>query len=109
MFGKKWESGQGTVVAANVAKLSSDGTPSVREYIVDVRSAAGETFRAKVGDPRIVNDFKPPSAGAVVGVEIDAASRRVRFEKGHPALSWKAYEAAKAAAFEQRLNLPPGT
>jgi hypothetical protein len=109
MFGRQWVSAQGTIVATRLVSVSGDGTVSTTEFVADVRTAKGETFRAKVGEPRIVNDFKAPIVGAVVRVEFDTKSRKVRFDKSDPALSWKAYEKSRNTAFEDTLAQTPGS
>jgi hypothetical protein len=109
MFGRQWVSAQGTIVATRLVSVSGDGTVSTTEFVADVRTAEGETFRAKVGEPRIVNDFKAPIVGAVVRVEFDAKSRKVRFDKSDPALSWKAYEKDRKTAFDDTIAQTPGS
>lgn len=107
MFGKQWMPAEGTVVATRIAGTSGDGTVSTTEFVVEVRTPDGETFRAKVGEPRIVNDFKSPIVGAVARVEFDPKSRKVRFDKSDPRLSWKAYEKAQQNSFDAALNQAP--
>ncbi len=95
-------------MASHVVKTTGDGMVSIREYVVDVRPAEGEVFRAKVEEPRIAMDFMTPSVGAVVRVEFDAASRKVRFDKDDPALSRKAMKKARTDTFDQTLAQAPG-
>ena len=109
MFGRQhWTPAQGTIVAAHAVKTTGDGMVTIYEYVVDVRTAEGEVFRAKVDEPRIAMDFLPPSVGAVVRVEFDPASHKARFDKDDPALSQKAAKQARADAFDQALAQPPG-
>jgi hypothetical protein len=109
MFGKHWISAQGTVVASRASSTTGDGTVSIYEFVVDVRTPDGEVFRAKVEEPRIATDFKDPSVGDVVDVEFDPKSRKVRFDKDDPALSWKAYKKSRRDSFEDTLAQAPGT
>jgi hypothetical protein len=109
MFGKHWTLADGTVVATRIASTSGDGMVSTTEFVVDVRTAQGETFRAKVGEPRIVMDFKAPIVGAVIKVEVEERSRKVRFYKDDPAMSWKAYRSDRKDAFEDTLAQPAGS
>ncbi len=112
MFGKHhWTPAQGTIVASHVVKTTGDGMVSRREYVVDVRTTQGEVFRAKVEEPRIATDFVPPSVGADVRVDFDAASHQVRFDKDDPSLSRKAMKKAmtRTDTFDQTLAQAPGT
>ena len=97
----------GTVVATQPVKTTGDGMVTILEYAVDVRTNDGEVFRARVDEPRVAMDFLPPSVGAVVRVEVDAKSRKVRFDKDDPALSQKAAKRQRAADFDAALGSPP--
>jgi hypothetical protein len=107
MFGKQWVSAQGTVVATRPVKTTGDGMVTILEYVVDVRTPDGEVFRAQVDEPRMAMDFLPPSVGAVVRVQVEPNSRKVRFDKDDPALSQKAAKRQRAAAFDAALGSPP--
>jgi hypothetical protein len=107
MFGKNWVSAQGTVVASQPVKTTGDGMVTIYEYAVDVSTADGEVFRAKVDEPRIAIDFMAPALGAVVRVEFEPKSRKVRFDKDDPTLSQKAIKRQRAADFDAALNSPP--
>ena len=109
MFGKHWEAARGTVAATHVVSTSSDGMVSVSEFAVDVRTASGEVFRTKVEEPRIAIDFKKPAVGTEVRLEFDPGSRKIRFDKDDPAISWKAYKANLNRSFDQALHEQPGT
>jgi hypothetical protein len=109
MFGKQWISARGTVVDRRVAKTSGDGAVVIYEYVMDVRTAEGELFRAKVGEPRISTNFIGPMIGREVGVEYERKSRDVRFDKDDPTLSMKAFEKAQTDHFDASLQQTPGT
>jgi hypothetical protein len=108
MFGTHWVPMQGTIVASQVVKTTGDGMVSIREYAVDVRTPEGEVFRARVHEPRLAMDFLAPSVGAVVGVEVDPRSRKVRFDKDDPTLSSKAAKQARGNAVDDALGESPG-
>ncbi len=108
MFGKHWVSAQGTIIASQVIKRTGDGMVSISEYAVDVRTPDGDVFRAKVPEPRIAMDFRPPSVGVVVRVEFDPSSRTVRFDKDDPVLSLKATKRARGNAVDEAMNRRPG-
>ena len=103
MFGRgKWEAAEGRVIDSRVAKVrvSEDSGASItREFVVEVRTAGGETFRATLGPPRS-SDFLDPRIGARVGVEIEAKSGKVRFDMADPGLSLKAFERRQKAVFD---------
>lgn len=109
MFGKHWVSAVGNVMAVQVVKTTGDGLVSISEFVVDVRTPEGEIFRAKVEEPRIATDWKQPSIGDAVRVEYEPNSRKVRFDKDDPNMSWKAYKQGRTDAFENTLHQAPGT
>ena len=109
MFGRHWVAARGTVVAKRTVSTSGDGMVTIPEFVVDVRMPDGELFRAKVEEPRIATDFKDPSVGDEVSVEVETKHRKVRFDKDDPALSWKAYKKSLKSSFEQTLAAPAGT
>jgi hypothetical protein len=109
MFGKHWTQAKGTVVDRRTVGTTSDGQISSSEFIVDVRTSTGETFRAKVKTPRIATNFMAPTVGMVVGVEYDPGSHKVRFDKSDPALSTKALRMPRRSDFDEALNQPAGT
>jgi len=109
MFGKHWKPARATVVATRIASTTGDGTVSITEFVVDVRTPEGEMFRAKLEEPRIAIDFKPPTTGIEIAVEYDPKSHDVRFDKDDPAISWKAYKKSRKDSFEETLAQPPGS
>jgi hypothetical protein len=109
MFGKHWQPARGTVVATRIASTTGDGMVSITEFVVDVRTPEGEMFRAKLEEPRIAIDFKPPTVGVEIAVDYDPKSHEVRFDKDDPTISWKAYKKQRLDTFEQTLAQPPGS
>jgi hypothetical protein len=109
MFGKHWTPAQGTVVASHVVKTAGDGLVTVSEYVVEVRTDQGETFRAKVQEPHIAMNFASPAVGAVVRVEFDPKSHSVRFDKDDPAVNRKAAMKNRDDGFDRALAEAPGT
>jgi hypothetical protein len=109
MFGKHWKPARGTVVATRIASTTGDGMVSISEFVVDVRTPEGEVFRAKLEEPRIAIDFKPPSVGVEIAVDYDPKSHDVRFDKDDPTISWKAYKKQRLDTFEATLAEPPGS
>ena len=109
MFGKHWKPARGTVVATRIASTTGDGTVSITEFVVDVRTPEGEMFRAKLEEPRIAIDFKPPTVGVEIMLDYDPKSHDVRFDKDDPTISWKAYRKSRKDSFEETLAQPPGS
>jgi hypothetical protein len=107
MFGKTWQKAKGTVVAKAIDGSVNQGID--HKFVVEIQADGMDAFRAEVKLPRIAIDFKEPIVGDVVGVEFDAKSRKVRFDKSDPQLSFKAYEAAGEGNFEAMLHAPAGT
>ena len=108
MFGKHWTAARGTIVDRK-GKTTGDGMVTTYEFVVDVTTEGGEVFRAKAEEPRIATGFKDPLVGDNVAVEYDAESRKVRFDKDDPALSWKHYKKSRADKFDASLAAPAGT
>ncbi len=113
MFGKKWIAARGTIIAKQIVKSDTQGRAISSDFVVDVQPPNGELFRAKVSSPRITTDFKPPTAGAEVGVEYDPKSHEVRFDKDDPALSMKelgkSLKASLGGSFDSTLAQPAGS
>ncbi len=63
MLGKHWTPTQGAVMGRHSAMTTGGGMVTVYEFIVDVRTAEGETFRAKLDEPRIATNFLAPRSG----------------------------------------------
>ncbi len=109
MFGKHWKPARATVVATRIASTTGDGMVSISEFVVDVRTPEGELFRAKLEEPRIAIDFKPPTVGVEIAIDYDPKSHDVRFDKDDPTISWKAYKKSRLDTFEETLAQPPGS
>ncbi len=109
MFGNDWQPATGTVVDTHVTWSSNGGNYSLSEYIVDVRTADGRVFRARVPQPNNSVHFEAPQPGDVVGVEVNTKDQRVRFDKSDPKLRHKSGRQPTDSGFEELLNQPPGT
>jgi hypothetical protein len=96
-----------------IASPPTESSWQSSDYVVDVQPADGPLFRAKVSSPRILGDFRPPTPGAVVGVEYDPKSHEVRFDKDDPAFSMKALSktlhSSLASSFDATLAQPAGS
>jgi hypothetical protein len=108
VFGKHWTAAQGTIVDRK-ASWTGDGMVADYDFVVDVTTTTGQVFRAKVPTPRIAIDFREPDIGAIVRVEYDDESRKVRFDKDDPQLSMKAMRESKESSFDASLHAPPGS
>jgi hypothetical protein len=109
MFGKHWKPAQGTVVDRRTTYTTNDGYVSNHEFVVDVRTPEGETFRARVGEPRIATHFRAPLVGEAVGVEYDPKSHDVRFDKDDSRTRLEPHRRSQASDFDAVLSQPPGT
>ena len=107
MFGRKWEKAQALIVEARAQRGGRD--TFVHEFIADVTTASGETFRTKLEDPLFSPDFLEPDVRDVVGVEFDPKSRKVRFDTSDPQLSIRAHKRAERERFDRNLRQPAGT
>src|SRR5688572_20083480 len=94
LFGT-WVKTEGVVRVVRELSRSSSGATATREYEIEVRLPDGTPFRATVGDPFFAMDFWPPSEGDTVGVELDRARKKVRFDRADPRLSAKARRARR--------------
>ncbi|MCU1481527.1 MAG: hypothetical protein JWQ19_2313 [Subtercola sp.] len=106
-FRKNWQPASAVIVLVTIKRVSSDGLTPTREWAADVTAADGTVTRAKIGEPRWVTDFWPPSVGAVIAVEIDTKSASVRFDMKDPQLSVKGQDKLKADAFAAALRVAP--
>ncbi|HEY4347496.1 MAG TPA: hypothetical protein VGM80_07890 [Gaiellaceae bacterium] len=110
MFGHDWEKAKATIIQTRIKPhRGSDPFYGVQEYIADVTTPDGETFRTGIDDPNLMLDFWQPLVGDVVSVEVDPKSRKVKFDKSDPQLSIKARKQASDDGFEQTLAAPPGS
>lgn len=108
MFDHDWDKAEATVVARD-AQFTGDGSVATYTYVADVRLPSGEVIRATVKEPTIATDFWAPDVGATVSVLVRPSDHKVKFDKDDPRLSVKAFEAAKAAAFEAAQEGTPGS
>jgi hypothetical protein len=108
LFGKKWEKAQALIVEARTQRGGGRDT-FVHEFVADVTTASGETFRTTLEDPLFSPDFLEPEVRDVVGVEFDPKSRTVRFDTSDPKLSIRAHRHAERERFDQALRQPSGT
>lgn len=110
MFGRNWEPASGVVIDKRMGRTkgSGDSAFATMDFIIDVRTSAGDFFRAEVDQPRW-SDFWPPKVGQTVKVEVDAKSRKVRFVKDDNTLSFAAYQRQQSDSFDAQLAAPAGT
>jgi hypothetical protein len=106
MFGKDWEPAKATIVDTHIKSTSGDGMTVNREFSADVVQASGESFRALIQSPTIATNFWDPSIGDVVGVLVDPKSKKVKFDKSDPKLSYKEQQKATDSKFQQSLSQP---
>ena len=110
MFGRNWEPASGVVIDKRMGKVKGGGDSAfaTMDFIVDVRTAAGDFFRAEVDQPRW-SDFWPPKVGQTVKVEVEAKSRKVRFLKDDNTISFAAFQQQQSSSFDAQLAAPAGT
>lgn len=110
MFGRNWEPAEGVVIDKRMGKVrgSGDSAMATMDFIIDVRTPAGDFFRAEVDQPRW-SDFWPPKAGQTVKVEVEAKSRKVRFAKDDNTISFAAFQQQQSTSFDAQLAAPAGT
>lgn len=107
MLRKNWQKAECLVVARDVASVT-DGSIDYR-YVVEVYPENEDAFRAVARLPFIATDFWSPNVGQTVGVEFNAKSHIVRFDRHDPRLSAKAYEQARRSSFDATVRAEPGT
>ncbi|HEY1489286.1 MAG TPA: hypothetical protein VGF84_24490 [Micromonosporaceae bacterium] len=103
MFGRDWRKATGTIVGKVNSTRARAG-----EFAVDVRMDDGRLFRTEVHWPINATNFREPSVGDTVGVEVDAHDR-VRFDKSDPALIARAPRSVVQADFRATLAESPGS
>ena len=111
MFGKKdLEAGEAVIVENHIKHHGGgQGQGNLREWVADVRSAHGQTFRAVIQTPNLALDFREPVVGDVVRVLIDPKSGKVKFDKSDPRISLKAARAQEQARFAEAAAGQPGS
>lgn len=107
MFGRTWVKATGTVVESRVtgASVTEHGSSVRKEFVVEVvpAQAQAQAYRATVPEGRYA-DFWAPRNGQRVGLEIEAKSGKVRFDKADPGLSFKEHERQAAERFDRSLD-----
>ncbi|MEP6478202.1 MAG: hypothetical protein ABJB03_02330 [Rhodoglobus sp.] len=107
MFGKTWLSGEATIVAVNIKRVSGDGLTPTREFAADLRIAGREPVRVRLDEARWTADFWPPSVGDVVNVLQDEKSGAVKFDMKDPRLSVKHHDDSRGGSFAATLAAAP--
>ena len=105
MFGRNWRKATGIVVARTPVG-SKNSAPSMFRYVVEIKPTDGAPFLVEVSQPRNSTDFNCPLVRAVVLVEVEERSGKVRFDRADPTLSWKAQERSAAEAYRTALSGP---
>ena len=107
MFGSKWEPATATIVAKKFHE-SSD-TTGTWEYVADVTTASGATFRARLKQPMLMSHVVRLQVGAVVNVLADIKRQHAKFDKSDPQVSGADGHRANKDKFDEALRQPPGT
>lgn len=83
----------------------------LHEFIVDVRKKDGTSFRTTIEESRSGKTL-PPKVGAVVQVEVDPKTQKVRFDESDPSINTKAQLKKmneRSDSFKETLAAPPDT
>jgi len=107
MFGSKWEPATATIVAKKFHE-SSD-TTGTWEYVADVTTASGATFRARLKQPMLMSHVVRLQVGAVVNVLADVKRQHAKFDKSDPQVSGADVHRANKDKFDEALRQPPET
>jgi hypothetical protein len=107
-IGHKWEKAEATVIK----RVTSQGfniQTTKDEWVIDVRPAQGEPFRAKVGElsPIHAKNFRFPDEGEVRSVLFDPKSRDVKWDRDDPRLFW--HDDKDAKELDDVLKAPVGS
>jgi len=85
-LGEHWVKAQGLVVACR--EIGSKGLGTWREeWVVEVHTPEGETFRSPIKWPLVEHDdfsFMPVSVGDTVSIEYDPKNHNLRWDKSDP-------------------------
>jgi hypothetical protein len=107
VFGHKWETVRGTVVASRLSQTPAAGTHhQERLYTVDVQRANGSTLRAEVTALAFMNAELP--AGSAVQLEWNPKTDEVRFDPHHPVARTPSAREAIHLARELRGEMASG-
>lgn len=108
MFGKHLEPAEATVLYAEISTGNANTSWHNYEFILDVRTATGQIFRAKR-----IQEFLPfthPKAGDVIKVKYNPKNLKVEFDlTGDLRYDVKAQHAATKARHDAILSSQPGT
>ena len=107
MFGSEWEPATATIVAKKFHE--SDDTTGTWEYVADVTTASGATFRARLKQPVLMSHVIRLQVGAVVNVLADVKHQHAKFDKSDPKVSGADVHRVNKDKFDEALRQPPGT
>ncbi|MDQ2904006.1 MAG: hypothetical protein M3Y81_10670 [Chloroflexota bacterium] len=108
MFGKHLEPAEATVLYAEISSASSQASWQTYEFILDVRTASGQVFRATKKQDFV--PFTHPKAGDVIKVKYNPKNMKVEFDlEGDLRYDTKARDAATKARHDAILASQPGT
>jgi hypothetical protein len=107
VFGHKWETVRGTVVASRLGQAPAAGTQhQERIYAIDVLRANGSTLRAEVTALAFMNAELP--VGSVVQLEWNPKTDEVRFDPHHPVARTPSVREAMRVARDLRGEMAGG-
>ncbi len=106
MFGHDWEPATAKIVAKRYKEES--GYTGVWEYVADVTTHMGATFRATLKQPTMMSHVARLSEGDVVQAFADAKRQEATFDRTDPRVSGKGTRTAKDA-FDDALAQPRGS
>jgi hypothetical protein len=103
-----WEQAPAKVIARESNDRQSQTNNPKYNYVVELRSPEGETFRAEMHDPVGGRPWtcRAPAVGQQITVKIKWKDREVKLDTDDPVLQHdpRAYEKAKAAGFAAALT-----
>jgi hypothetical protein len=109
MFGQGWEQAEATIVKVADVAVHKNDRYTHREYVVEVRPAGHEPFRAKLVQPETGPRFGFPKEGQVVAVRVHPKSRKVKWDHSDP----RSFEIGKVddqqAGIDAALRAPIGS
>ena len=106
VFGRSWEPGTAKIVAKKFKE--STETAGVYEYVADVTTEAGQTFRAQLKQPRLMNHVVRLQEGDVVRAFADVRAAGGEVRPLRPRVNGKGRRPAKDS-FDEAQAEPPGT
>jgi hypothetical protein len=109
VFGRGWERAEASIVKVANVPVHKNDRYKHNEYVVEVRPAGGQPFRAKLGQPETGPRFGFPAEGQVVGVKFHPKSRKVKWDHSDPR-SFKIDKIdEQQAELDAALRPPPGS